>query len=324
MSGQDHMKVPHSAPCLGVEEEEAVLRVLRSGCLAQGPEVEAFEQECAEFIGRRHAIAVSSGTAALHLALEALGLPQRVHIALPSYGCASLITAVRLHHAKPALCDIGGGLNLDPGQVPPHAAAVILPHLFGAPAPIPEGLVIEDIAQSMGNGTGKASPVAVTSFYATKLVTTGEGGMVFTDDDAIAGCVRDRRDYDNRDDFVTRHNYKLTDLQAAIGRVQVKRLTEFLRRRREIAESYSAAFAGIPLGLPRAEGHAFFRYVVTTTRREELAAHLAAHGIEAKRPVYRPAHHYFGGVFPQSERAHQECLSLPIYPALVDEGVRHV
>lgn len=318
------MNVPHSAPCLGVEEEETVIRVLRSGQLAQGPEVAAFEQECAAFIGRRHAVAVSSGTAALHLALQALGLPQRVHVALPSYGCASLITAVRLHHAKPLLCDIGDDLNLDPGRVPQSSAAVILPHLFGAPAPVPEGVVVEDIAQSMGNGTGTSSPVAVTSFYATKLITTGEGGMVFTDDDAIAECVRDRRDYDNRDDFVTRHNYKMTDVQAAIGRVQLKRLPEFLRRRREIAEAYSAAFAGVPLALPRAEGHAFFRYVVSTTQREELTAHLAARGVEAKRPVYRPAHHYLGGVFPRSERAHEECLSLPLYPALVDDGVTHV
>ena len=318
------MKVPHSAPYLGPEEEEAVVRVLRSGRLAQGPEVSAFEEECAAFVGRRHAVAVSSGTAALHLVLQALGLPQRAHVALPSYGCASLITAARLHRAEPVLCDIGDDLNLDPLCVPPHTAAVIVPHLFGAPAPIPEGLVIEDIAQSMGNGTGKASRVAITSFYATKLVTTGEGGMVFTDDDSLAACVRDRRDYDNRDDFVTRHNYKLTDMQAAIGRVQVKRLPDFLLRRRDIAERYSRAFDGLPLLLPRASGHAFFRYVVSTGRRGELETHLAACGVEAKRPVYRPAHHYLGGVFPHAERAHAECLSLPIYPKLVDESVDHV
>ncbi len=317
--------IRHSAPCLGTEEEEAATRVIRSNYLAQGPEVEAFERECADFFHRKHAVAVNSGTAALHLALAALGVTEGDPVALPAYACASLITAVRLQRGRSVLCDIGPDYVLAPDGLPPEAHAVIVAHLFGASGSLPaHDAVIEDIAQSMGGPTGASSPVAITSFYATKMITTGEGGMLLTDDEALAEYARDRRDYDNRDDWVERYNYKMTDLQAAVGRVQLRRLPEFLARRRAIAERYSEAFAGLPLALPNPEGHVFFRYVIATDRREALETHLANQGIEAKRPVYRPAHHYLGGEIPASERAHQQCLSLPIYPSLLDAQLERV
>ncbi|MBI5092761.1 MAG: DegT/DnrJ/EryC1/StrS family aminotransferase [Candidatus Hydrogenedentes bacterium] len=317
--------IPHSAPTLSIEEHEAVDLVLRSGQLAQGREVEAFEQECAAFAGRRHGVAVNSGTAALHLALGALGVQLAERVAIPSYACASLITAAYLQQATPELCDIADDYNMDCAGISGDCRVVILPHLFGAPAKIPDrGQVIEDVAQSMGGPTGRATPVAITSFYATKLMTTGEGGMLFTDDGATAEYARDRRDYDNRDDFVVRHNYKMTDLQAAMGRVQLKRLPSFIARRREIALRYQENFATLPLRLPNPRDHVFFRYVIATGRREDLENHLRANGIDAKRPVYRPAHHYLGGVFPNSERAHAECVSLPIYPTLLDADADRV
>lgn len=317
--------IPHSRPSLGAEEIETVTRVLSSGRLSQGAEVEAFEKECAETIGRRYGVAVNSGTAALHLAISALGVGRDEPVAAPSYGCAALITAIRLHGALPRLCDIDANYNLNPALVPADCRAVIVPHLFGATAPIPpDTQAVEDIAQSMGGPTGRATPVAITSFYATKLMTTGEGGMLLTDDEAIADHARDLREYDNRDDFIVRYPYKMTDIQAAIGRVQLRRLPGFLERRREIALEYGAGLAGLPLTLPAPEGHMFFRYVVATDQRETLTEHLNARGIEAKRPVYRPAHHYLGGEFPNSQRAHDHCVSLPLYPALVAADIRYV
>ena len=317
--------ISHSKPCIGPEEIEAVRRVLDSGRLAQGPEVEAFERECAEACGRRHGVAMNSGTAALHLALQAVGIGSTEPVAVPSYACAALITAVHLAHATPVLCDVDASYNLDPGLVPPTCRAAIVPHLFGATARLPEALtVVEDIAQSIGGPTGRATPAAITSFYATKLMTTGEGGMLLTDDAGLAEYARDRRDYDNRDDFVPRYAYKMTDFQAAMGRVQLKRLPSFLERRRSIALEYDAAFRGLPLRLPDPGQPVFFRYVTATPHREALEANLKVHGVEAKRPVHRPAHHYLGGEFPRSEQAHRECLSLPIYPALLDGEVKHV
>ena len=317
--------IHHSAPNIGEAEVAAVERVLRSGCLAQGPEVAAFEAECAEALGRRHAVAVNSGTSALRLALGALGVQPGGAVAAPSYACASLITAIHEQGATPTLCDIGSDYTLDPGTVPEACRAAIVVHLFGAPARLPAGIpVIEDIAQSMGGTTGRTGPVATTSFYATKLMTTGEGGMLLTDDDAIAEYARDRRDYDNRDDFVPRHNYKMTDMQAALGRVQLARLPEFLARRREIALEYNEAFANLPVTLPEPDGHVFFRYVIAAKERDALESHLACVGVEAKRPVHRPAHHYLGGDFPVSERAHTQCLSLPVHPSLSPADARHV
>lgn len=317
--------IPHSSPTLGDEEVKAVERVLRSGRIAQGREVEAFENECADFLGRRYAVAVSSGTAALHLAIGACEAKVGDPVVVPSYACAALTTAVQLQKARSVLCDIDDDYNLDPSLIPEDVRVVVLPHLFGAAASVPEGhLVIEDIAQSIGGGTGSATPVAITSFYATKLMTTGEGGMLFTDDEGIAAYARDRRDYDNRDDFIERYSYKMTDFQAAMGRVQLKRLPEFLEKRKAIALQYQEAFSELPLCLPNPDNHVFFRYVIATDKRDELEAHLQNDGVEAKRPVYRPAHHYVGGTFPKSEYAHNKCLSLPIYPEMIAQQTEHV
>lgn len=328
--------IQHSAPVIGDEEVEAVSRVLYSGSIAQGPEVEAFEEECAAFVGRRHGVAVSSGTAALHLALNALGVQERSTVAVPSYACASLLTAISLQRAQPFLCDVGGDFNIDTSSLPRDIDAAIVPHLFGAQAQVPPGpRVIEDIAQSIGGETGTQAPVAIGSFYATKMMTTGEGGIVLTDDEAIAEHVRDRRDYDNREDFCNRFNYKLTDIQAALGRVQLRRLPGFVKRRREIAARYLEVFRDLPLGLPDAVGHVFFRFVVSAGRRGELEEHLQDRGIEAKRPVHRPAHHYFRtadevaaadgtGDYPGSDHAHDCAISLPIHPNMLDEDVQSV
>ena len=316
-------RVGHSAPCIGDAEIEAVTRVLRSGRLAQGPEVEAFERECAALVGRKYGIAVSSGTAALHVSLHAICPGQRV--ALPSYGCASLLTAVQLAGAEPVLCDIAADFNIDASAISNSCSAVIVPHVFGARAALPEhGAIIEDIAQSIGGPTGRGGIATIASFYATKLVTTGEGGMILTDDESAAAAIRDRRDYDNRDEFRVRFNYKLTEMQAAMGRVQLTRLDGFVARRREIAARYSDAFRDLPIALPSAPDHVYFRYVVRTSRRDALEAHLRAKGIEAKRPVYKPAHHYLAARCPESERAHVEALSLPVHPMMTDDDAQFV
>lgn len=317
--------IPHSAPTVGEDEIAAAARVLRSGRLAQGREVAAFEEECAARCGRAHAVAVSSGTAALHLALEALYPAQDCRVALPSYGCAALMTAVRLAKCRPVLVDNRADFNLDPNSVA-ECDAVIVPHLFGAQAELPTGMtVIEDIAQCIGGPDGHKGIVSIASFYATKLITSGgEGGMLLTDNASLADAVRDRRDYDNRPDFQARYNYKMTDLQAAVGRVQLARLDGFIARRKAIASAYDAALSGLPVTLPSGRDHIYFRYVVRTSMRDTLETYLRERGIEAKRPVYCPAHHYVGGLFPEADRAHAEALSLPIYPTMSDDQVNTV
>jgi perosamine synthetase len=251
--------IRHSLPTLGQEEAEAVSTVIASGNIAQGREVEAFEQEVAEFVGKKHGVAVSSGTAALHLSLIALSQGRSQHVAMPSYACAALVTATGLANHQSTLVDITDQFNIDIKKMPENADITVVPHLFGAKSDLPDTTaVIEDIAQSIGGTTGAESPIAVASFYATKVMTTGEGGMVLTNDSSIAEQIRDLRDYDNRDELVQRFTYKLTDMQAAMGRVQLKRLPSFVERRRAIAARYTEAFRSIEsLKLPDPTDHIF-------------------------------------------------------------------
>lgn len=327
--------IPHSRPTIGDEEVAAAERVLRSGHLAQGREVEALEAECASFVSRKYGVAVNSGTAALHLALAALEFGPGRTAAVPAYACASLLHAVHLSGASVELTDVGEDANLDRACLNGRHHGGIVAHLFGAPAAIPgTHPFIEDIAQSLGGDTGRATPIAVASFYATKLMTTGEGGMLLTDDPTIAEFARDRRDYDNRDDFVTRYPYKMTDLQAAIGREQLRKLPRFVERRREIAASYREALKETPVTLPGGDAHVYFRFVLRTPERDAAIGRLAERGVEAKRPVHRPLHHVFvakppdfvhlNAAYPNADLWHETALSLPIYPALTDAETQRV
>lgn len=321
-----HRAVPHSVPTVGDEEATAVAEVVRSGQLAQGREVEAFEKECAAYVGRKYGVATSSGTAALHLALAAVDAHE---VALPSYACAALLTAVHLQGAGAKLCDIGPDFLIDCESIPESSDTVIVPHLFGGRAALPSRPnTIEDIAQSFGGTTGKETLLSVTSFYATKLVTTGEGGMVFTDDHSLHHFLREYRTYDKRDDSRARFNYKMTDFQAAMGRVQLRRLPRFLAQRRAIAERYMKTLTDLPIGLPSQVDPVYFRFVIRTDRRAALERHLRNRGIDAKRPVHRPAHLLRGaegsGQFKSSDQAHLQALSLPIYPSMLDADQQFV
>jgi dTDP-4-amino-4,6-dideoxygalactose transaminase len=328
--------IPHSKPTIGTEETAAVQRVMESGQLAQGREVQAFEEECGAFVGRKFAVAVSSGTAALHLVLAAFGVDSNTRVALPAYACASLATAVMLQGGVSYLCDVEADYNLAPKAIPDSIDISIVPHLFGKSAVLPaSGRVIEDIAQSIGGDTGCGSIVSIGSFYATKMMTTGEGGMVFTDDEGLAEFVHDRRDYDNRDDLIQRFAYKMTDMQAAMGRIQLRKLPEWVKRRRELADRYLQGLTDLPVDLPDSDDHVFFRFVLGCDVQEALISSLQAAGIDAKRPVYQPAH---AGVangdkknkiegadhYPGAESAHTRGVSLPIYPLLNDDQAQKI
>ena len=198
------------------------------------------------------------------------------------------------------------------------ADASIVPHLFGCPAPLPRGRVIEDCAGALGEGLGSRGVLAVTSFYATKLLGAGQGGAVVTDRADLAARIRDLVDYDKRPTYRLRFNYRMSDLTAAVARAQLARLSDIVKARRRIADEYGKRFADLPLGLPRARGHQFYRYVVRAPgTADRLMKHLCRHGVEAKRPVFRPLHLYLGlRGFPTTERLWRESVSLPIYPSL--------
>jgi perosamine synthetase len=327
-------RIPHSRPLLGVAEQRAVRRVLASGLITQGKEVGRFERETALALSRRHAAAVSSGTAALHLALVSLGVGHGDRVALPSYVCAALLHSLGLVGAEPILVDIDPvTFNLDPDdlrkRLRSRTKAVIVPHMFGLPVRFREieacGVpIIEDCALALGakygrKPVGSLGILSVVSFYATKMLATGEGGMVLCDRAALIEQVLDRRSYDGRSRHRMRFNYKMSDLQAALGREQLRRLRFFVRRRRYLASFYARALQGGPWDLPTMDaGHSFYRFIARCRRgANRLLSELQRHGVEARRPVFRPLHRYLGlSGYPGTEEAYQRAISIPLYPAL--------
>jgi dTDP-4-amino-4,6-dideoxygalactose transaminase len=230
-----------------------------------------------------------------------------------------------------------GTLSLDPDDVKRRLTgrtkAIILPHAFGlaagAEAFVAMGVpVIEDCAQAVGcldagRPVGSRGTLAVFSFYATKMLTTGEGGMVTTGDPALLARVRDLREYDERADLRPRFNYKLTDLQAGLGRSQLARLPAFIERRRQIAAAYRRALAGSACELPPdAVGgrHVYHRFVIAVPGPlDPLIKRLEAREIQCRRPVWRPLHRALGlGEYPAADRLWERSLSIPCYPSLTD------
>jgi perosamine synthetase len=328
--------IPHSRPRITAADVRAVARVVRSGHLAQGAEVAALEADLGGFLGLPPGVAVNSGTAALHLALVGLGLGPGHEVILPSYVCVAPLHAVEYVGATPRLADVDpGSYNLDPADVrrrmTRRTRAIIVPHLFGLPADLDALLelgvpLIEDCAQALGatyrgQAVGGFGVACILSFYATKLLTTGEGGMILSRDRSLLGRLRDLRDYDERRRHALRYNYKLTDLQAALGRSQLARFPATLARRAAIAARYRRAWAALPLRLPEPDGlrtHAYHRFAAAVPGRATTVARmLDTQGVSARPPVFQPIHRTLGlAGFPGAEEAWRHALSLPLYPGL--------
>ena len=328
--------IPHSRPWITPMDIRAVGRILRSGKLAQGVEVEAFEAEVGDFLGVPPGVAVNSGTAALHLALIGLGIGPGDEVILPSYVCVAPLHAVEYVGATPRLADVDPtAFNLDVSDVrrriTRRTRAIIAPHMFGLPADLDSLLrlgvpVVEDCAQALGatyenRPAGSFGAVSIASFYATKLLTTGEGGMVLSRDRHLLGRLRDLRDYDERRRHAVRYNYKLTDFQAALGRSQFRRLPAMLARRRAIARRYLHSWIDLPIALPvepERSHHAYHRFVVSLAATVgPVAKRLASLGVTGRPPIFRPIHMTIGQEgFPGATQAFRHALSLPIYPTL--------
>ncbi len=333
--------IAHSRPTIESDDIAAANRVLASGYLAQDREVRAFEEDVAALLHLRGGVATNSGTAALHLALLALGVGQGAEVLIPSYACAALLHAVHLAGARACLVDsVTDGVNMSVDdaarRVSPATRAIVVPHLFGTMAEVWAfrrfGIpIIENCAQALGATfqgwpAGETGDITVLSFYATKLITTGEGGMLLSRSSGLLDEARDLRDYDKRANYRLRFNYKLTDLQAAIGRTQLRKLPRFLDRRREIARSYQAELGNLTATYaPIRDGDACYRYVLAVPDPETFIRNMAATGVECARPVHRPLHELVrSNVCPNAARTYQRAASLPLYPSLTETQVRSV
>ncbi|GAA0814878.1 DegT/DnrJ/EryC1/StrS family aminotransferase [Spirilliplanes yamanashiensis] len=346
--------IPAARPLIGAEERAAVDRVLAGGNLAQGPEVAAFEAEFAEAVGARHCVAVNSGTSALLLALVACGIGPGDEVIVPSFTFAATANAVALTGAQPVFADIEPAhFCLDPdavaAAVTPRTAAIMPVHLYGHPAAMDplvaiaqrHGLIlVEDAAQAHlagygGRTVGTFGHAAAFSFYPTKNMTSGEGGMVVCADGDVARRVRLLRNQGMEQRYaneVVGWNMRMTDLHAAIGRVQLTRLPGWTERRRHNAAVLSAALGGlpgvtVPAVAPQAEP-VWHQYTVRVAGRDAVQRHLAEAGVGSgvyyPTPVHRLASFGLSFDLPQTTAACDSVLSLPVHPDLTDTDLRAV
>lgn len=338
--------IPAAKPLIGLEERRAVDAVLESGGLAQGPEVAAFEREFGDvLVAGASVTAVNSGTAALHLALVALGLGPGDEVIVPSFTFAATANAVRLVGAEPVFVDIDSlTYCVDPSAVraavTPATRAIMPVHLYGHPADMTaiariaeehELLVVEDAAQAhgarwAGARVGSSSDAAAFSLYPTKNMTAGEGGMVSTRDAAVDRMLRLLRNQGMEQRYaneVIGFNARMTDIHAAIGRVQLRKVLGWTAQRQANAAYFSRELDGVvtPTTDPRAE-HVFHQYVVRVpSDRDGFAAALRSEfgigtGVYYPTPVHRLPSFAHDLDLPETERAASEVLALPVYPTL--------
>jgi perosamine synthetase len=335
------MIVPHSRPTLGRDDIDAVAKVVASGMIAQGEKVREFEHLVARFVGVKHAVACSSGTSALHLALFGLGVGSGDEVIVPSFVCSSPFFAALHSSAVPRIVDIASsGFNVSAKSVEVGVSSrtkvVVVPHMFGSAAKVDEvrGLgipVVEDCALALGaeyNGrrVGGFGELSVFSFYATKMITTGEGGMILTDNKEFYASIVGARDYDGKSLDTVRFNYKMTDFQAALGINQLGKLKNFIARRRELAKLYDHGFESCGVVIPETRnGPVYYRYVVLVGDPVAVRAEARECGIHCERPVFLPLHRGLGvSGCPHSDQAFDHALSVPIYPGLSDEEAGYV
>ncbi len=368
----DKPTIPIAKPWLGEEEAAAARAAILSGWVTQGPQVAAFEKEFAEAVGAPHACAVSSCTTALHLALHALGVGPGDEVVTVSHSFIATANAVRYCGATPVFVDIDPDTyNMDPALVEqaitPRTKAILPVHQIGLPCDLSailavagrHGLpVVEDAACAIGSEVNVAGQwerigkphgtVACFSFHPRKIITTGDGGMLTTRDPELDRRFRLLRQHAMSIPDTARHaakavvfedyplvgfNYRMTDIQAAIGRVQLRRLPEILARRTELAENYTRALRGVP-GLapplvPPCARTNYQSYAVRVTppspmRRDLLMRGLLDRGISTRRGImncHQEGAYADSGPYhlPASEEARDSALLLPLYHTLTDE-----
>ncbi|MFP4364489.1 MAG: DegT/DnrJ/EryC1/StrS family aminotransferase [Spirochaetia bacterium] len=369
--------IPFAKPSLGEQEEDAVLRVMRSGWLTTGKEASCFEKEFAEYVQTKHALAVNSGTAGLHLALESLGIGPGDKVLTTPFTFTATAEIIRYLGAHVVFADIDPEtLNISPKHVEntlkkdKQIQACIPVHIAGLPCNMKELVdickkydvkIIEDAAHAFPSHnaagiTGTSGTIGIYSFYATKCLTTGEGGMIVTDDDSLAKRMSVMRlhgiDRPAWDRYTAKHakwkyeivapgyKYNMPDLAASIGRVQLSRAMEMLDARQSIAQKYlrdlgDCNFVELPISH---DGHAWHLFIIKlnleklTINRDQFIDELFSRGIGSSvhfiplhlMPYYQEEYHFKPDDFPNSLNSYLRCISLPIYPSLGDEEVRQV
>ena len=320
--------------------KERIAEVLDSGRFILGPNVQAFEEEAAAYLGVRHAIGVANGTDALVIALDAMGIGEGDEVICPAFTFYATAEAIIRRGARPVFADVDAAtLNLDRGEaarrIRPQTKAIIPVHLFGRAAALDELVrtgvpLLEDAAQAFGaRGVATSGAASTFSFVPTKnLFAFGDGGLITTDDDEVAERVRLLRFHGSKEKRwfeLIGYNSRLDELQAAVLRIFLTHIEEWNRLRREAAARYAELGLGDVCELPADEpGHVYHMYVVRSPERDRIAAALAEAGIASASYYTRPLHlqpalaflQHREGDFPETERAARENLALPLWAGI--------
>lgn len=361
------MRIPLSAPDILEEEIQAVAQVLRTPHLSLGPKLVEFEENLAGYVGGGHAVAVSSGTAGLHLCVRALGISEGDEVIVPSFAFIAVANAVRYERAVSVFVDIEPeALNLDPAKIEaaitPRTKAILLVHTFGCPAELSKILdiarrhhlfVIEDACEAIGatyDGAkvGLHGDAGVFGFYPNKQITTGEGGAVVTAHPELAArmwALRNQGRADSADWFQhseVGYNYRLSEMNCALGITQLKRIEEILPQREEVARKYHRILSAsedlrLPVMASPRRTISWFVYVVrlaehfSQSQRDWIAHHMLSRGIGCGRyfaPIhFQPTYKDHEGIAKRlsvTERESARCLALPFFNRLRSEQIAEV
>lgn len=354
------MKVSWAIPEIGENEISEVNDTVKSTWITMGDRVEEFESQLSDFVGVDHAIGVTSGTSALDVALKAVGIDAGDEVIVPSMTYIATANSIRYQQAKPVLADISPETyTIEPEEVRRNISDLteaILPIDYGGQCAHYDELttiaeehnltLIADCAESLGASyggemAGSIGDVAITSFHAAKMITTGEGGMVFTDDDDIANRARIIRNQGESPDrkyehVLLGHNYRLTDLHAAVGLAQMSRIDELMKIRRTVADYYTEHLDShsdrVRLPAPEPDTtHSWFLYPILLENRESVKKYLADKGIETRvtwpipvhqQPIYEEM--YGDESYPISEQFSDYVLSLPLHSQLQEEQLEYI
>ncbi|MBP9716663.1 MAG: DegT/DnrJ/EryC1/StrS family aminotransferase [Candidatus Levybacteria bacterium] len=342
--------IKHNKPLLGKDELNAVDEVIRSEWIIADSQVKKFEKSIASMNKFKYAVALNSGTAAIHLALLSLGVKKSDEVILSAFTVADPLNAINYTGAKTVLVDVEkNSCDIDVEQIKRKITnktkAIIVPHMLGSFAKIEElenlGIpIINDCAQSIG-GIYKGKPIGsygdltIFSFYATKLITTGQGGMVLTNNKRRAKFMRDTIDYNGRTNYKVRFNYPMTDLSAAVGNVQLKKLDSFIKRRREIGLRYQNTIKDKNISFfpnSKDDYSNYYRFVLKFTsrkKRDDAKKLFIKNRITAIIPIkeYELLYNCVSENkkdYPNSLEMANTCLSIPIYPALKEEEIKRI
>lgn len=358
-------KIPLAKPYIGKEEVKAVSSVIHSGMLSIGPKLLEFEQKFAEFIGTKHAIAVNSGTSGLHLCVKALNIKPGDEVITTPFSFVASSNPIIFERAKPVFADIDERTyNIDPKKlekaITKKTKAIILVHLFGQPCDMKaimiiskkKGIpIIEDACEAAGatyNGkrVGSFGKAAVFAFYPNKQITTGEGGIIVTNDTRFAKDCRSWRNQgrDDSGEWLNHvnigYNYRLNEMSCALGIEQLKKINFILKKRREIAERYNGAFRKIDgLIIPYSDVYSEKSWWVYYLRakenfdRNKIIKYLNNNGVSSRgyfdppihlQPVYKERFGYSGGEFRISEKIAKSGFIIPFFVEITNEQIKKV